>query len=264
MSSHEHHDIRFIPIPGPVGPAGSGGGTGGTGGSTGPTGPTGPTGANGGGATGPAGTVGATGPTGTAPILTLGPIGNLSNINGATLVGNVLSLQSCNTGFGGVITTNAQTFPGGAKTFSGGAIVTPDVSVGVQNLFNDYTWQNIQLAAWSGAVTINQSLAVSRMNRVGFIHFGTIQNNTSPGGLITLTVPALLNAEFIPGTTPSRGGTVPVFSNGVFTIGYFQVSSPGGVVSIGIGVDNTGTLTPFPASANLTGVPDCVGTYSLY
>ena len=58
--------------------------------------------------------------------VTLAPIGAVPNANAASLAGQVLTLQPASTGFGGVVTTGAQSFAG-AKTFTG-AITASNLS----------------------------------------------------------------------------------------------------------------------------------------
>jgi hypothetical protein len=56
---------------------------------------------------------------------------------------------------------------------------------------------------------------------------------------------------------------VPIFNNGVYSIGYFNITT-GGVITVGIADAGAPALTPFTASANKTGIPDCVMMYTLF
>ena len=66
-------------------------------------------------------------------MLDVDPIGAVPNASGASIVGNTLNLQPASAAFGGVMTTDAQTFAG-AKTFND-PIVTP----GITNPTIDFT-----------------------------------------------------------------------------------------------------------------------------
>lgn len=94
--------------------------------------------------------------------LTLSAIGSTANANGATLTGQALNLQPASAGFGGVVTTGAQTFAGD-KTFSGAIIGASDPG-GSETI---RTTGNVRF----GAVTINNSAAGSDAATLAYSSF---------------------------------------------------------------------------------------------
>ena len=253
---------KFIAIPGPVGPTGNTGSTGQTGrtgttGSTGPTGPTGQIGQTGQtGSTGIPGSTGSTGPTGSGALITLAPVGNAPNEDGATLTGQVLNLEPASETFPGVVSATGQSF-NGIKTFTDGIIISPTGSVSsVQNLFTQQYVENIGIVTYTGAANLIGTAVVQRTEAIGFLGFGTSSSAVGVGGLLTMS--PILNTEFRPGTAPGRHGSVLVLNNGVPTVGAFQVSNLG-QVTIGKALGANSILIPF--DAGITQILDSVGVY---
>lgn len=225
------NNCKWVPIPGPAGfgftgPTGFGF-TGPTG-FTGQTGPTGPNGIN--------GLTGSVGPTGPGALITLAPIGSAPNANGATLNGTVLNLQPASTGFGGVVSTSAQTFSG-IKTFENGIIInsndnatdtysnTPLYFQGVGSAEGSLT----PLALSAGDAVVNATWSIQKTGRMVFIAIGdtapiTVVGNTfvsAPAG----SVPIGYRSSLI------RNGLCRLSDNGVFAIGYLR-TLPNGAIEI--------------------------------
>lgn len=109
-------------------------------------------------------------------VTTVGSIATSSNVNGATISNNTISLTPANGTNGGIVTTSAQTFAG-AKTFSADIMVN-GVKVGRGAGNND---QNVAIGAdalASGTGTRNTAVGYGAMRQYSGTSF---DNNTSIG-----------------------------------------------------------------------------------
>lgn len=208
---------------------------------------------------------GVTGPTG-API-TVGPYSASGNANGASITGNVLTLNPATNTTPGGINTSAQEWTG-IKTFDLGIVVTPVVTAGLNNVINNFAVKSYtggEAVNFTGAITVTQNCAFMWFEGVVSAAIGNATNGSSPGGLITM-IPnghASFAAEFTPGTAPGRYGTIRVVQNGVVSLGAFLMSNAG-IMTVGTGVSSTGVLTPFTANAGVTGILDYTALYNTY
>jgi len=92
-----------------------------------------------------------------AGVTSIGTIGSTANANGGSIASGVLTLQPASSGFGGVVTTAAQTFAG-AKTFSSDLIVnnmTVGLGGGSAGSATDTSGANTNVAVGVNALRLN-------------------------------------------------------------------------------------------------------------
>jgi hypothetical protein len=143
---------------------------------------------------------------------TLSAIGAVPNANGASITGTTLTLQVANGGFGGVLTSGAQTITGD-KTFAGTTV------------FNSST---------SGTVSLNSTVATNQTS-VLFQNSGSSRwqlGNQGSGS----------NYDFFLWDGAASTNSINIGSNnGLFTLG--NAARPLQVISSGLNVSTAGALT---------------------
>jgi hypothetical protein len=86
-----------------------------------------------------------------AGVTSIGTIGSTANVNGGSIASGVLTLQPASSGFGGVVTTAAQTFAG-AKTFTSVLTVNPTASSTLDGATMSITGQSTTAASKVGGL----------------------------------------------------------------------------------------------------------------
>ena len=109
--------------------------------------------------------------------ITLSPIGNSPNANGATLTGSLLNLQPASATFGGVVTTGSQIFAG-AKEFS-----TTSSSGRPYSFINNQSGPNSSDTG-DGVLAVNYNLAGSTGIQVVIRGMSFSTNNNMTGGTV--------------------------------------------------------------------------------
>jgi hypothetical protein len=192
------------------------------------TGPTGPTGR-----TGPTGATGRTGPTGSTGVLDTA-FSNVSNADGISIAGQILTLHAASTGSPGAVNTINQAFSG-IKTFVDGIALTngdPDTSALANN---PVFYQGIgsvndvlpELRLTAGGATGTAPWHLQKLGRVLFIGIGESTEVPVVGaGTIMVSQPGAVPAAYISPTTP-RHGTCRVTNNGIDQIGYVKLLGNG-------------------------------------
>jgi hypothetical protein len=196
----------------------------------------------------------------TNPPYTVGTPIFATNNNGLVITGSVIQAQTANVNNGGILTVIGQDLVG-LKTFKTGIVVETGVlSSGYTGVFQSYAENNnFGTAAWTGAVSGAQLLAVEKVGKLVSIHSGGVTGVVTVAGLMTLTP----NLGFTVTPSVNRSGRIAILNNNVYSMGAFQVSSAG-VLQVGIGINTSGGLINFPVSAGTSGFVDGVLIYSQY
>lgn len=165
--------------------------------------------------------------------LSLDIIGSTPNANGASLSGQVLTLQPANASFGGIISSSSQDIPGN-KTFKGSVVVEGDFEVqGTTTTFNTQT-----LDVEDSNVTVNKGGSDASAEGAGFdvervtanagIRFDSSLTSKFKLGLI-----ASLSEVIVAGFAQTISG-IKSFSSGLLSDTIGEVTSAAGVTVDGV------------------------------
>ena len=102
-------------------------------------------------------------------------------------------------------------------------------------------------------------MSMNRLQGIAFLGLGQCLAASGTAAVATLgyTLPPEMHSS-----STVRGGPIVVIDGGNEKTGYFNVSTSG-VLTIGSGVNSSGSLVNFTAGATVTGIPEQVITYSL-
>lgn len=143
----------------------------------------------------------------------LSPIGASPNANAASIVGHNLNLQPASAGFGGVVTTGAQTLAG-TKTFSS-AIVTP----GITNPTIDLTTTTLADAK------LNTHRILTDVDILTVVNEGIAMTIPNPPSTLNNTLQTLsfsaMSTPSVDGITKTNASTYQLTKKGVYL---FQIA----------------------------------------
>lgn len=176
-------------------------------------------------------------------VTALANIGSSPNANGATLVSNTLTLQPASAAYGGVVTVADQVFTG-IKTYNLGVIVTPTVTLGLSNTFNNFAYAPATSYTFTG-IGFDIILNISFQRNQNFVNIGFNNSNYHGAGstIAILTSTTACPVEFRP-TTGTRTSILPVLDADLFRIGAFSVDTSG-IIRMGVGMTLDSALINF-------------------